>query len=76
MRRYFMIVLIVLLALPLTALAVDTPLLMQKPTLNRTHVVFVFAGDLWRVPREGGAALRLTTAKGLETNPIFSPDSL
>jgi len=76
MRRYCMILLIVLLTLPLTSLASDTPLLMRKPTLNRTHIVFVFAGDLWRVPRDGGAAMRLTTAKGVETDPVYSPDGL
>jgi len=74
MRRNFIIILIALLTLPLIALANNSPLLMQKPTLSRTHVVFVFAGDLWSVSRDGGAALRLTTAKGIETNPIFSPD--
>lgn len=74
MRRNFIFILIALLTLLLMALAGDTPLLMQKPTLSRTHVVFVFAGDLWSVSREGGAALRLTTARGIETNPIFSPD--
>jgi len=29
-------------------------LLLQKPTLSRTHIAFVYAGDLWTVPREGG----------------------
>lgn len=48
--------------------------LVQKPALNRTHVVFVFAGDLWSVPREGGEAVRLTAGAGVETNPVFSPD--
>ncbi|MGB6338609.1 MAG: protease, partial [Candidatus Aminicenantaceae bacterium] len=28
----------------------------------------------WRVSREGGAAQRLTTGKGSEFNPVFSPD--
>src|SRR5262249_3525318 len=32
------------------------PLLMQKPTVNKTHVVFSYADDLWIVPREGGEA--------------------
>jgi tricorn protease len=52
----------------------DQPLLLQKPALNKTHIVFSFAGDLWSVPREGGDAVRLTTAPGTETNPVFSPD--
>lgn len=63
-----------LIAIPLLSAPGDTPLLMQQPTLSDTHIVFVFAGDLWRVPREGGAAQRLTTATGSEFNPVFSPD--
>jgi tricorn protease len=50
------------------------PLLLQKPTLSRTHIAFVYAGDLWTVPREGGSAQRLTSGAGVETNPVFSPD--
>ena len=56
------------------AVADDGPLLLQKPTLSRTHIVFVFAGDLWSVPREGGDAVRLTSGSGNETDPAFSPD--
>lgn len=52
----------------------DKPTLFQKPTINKTHVVFVYAGDLWIVPREGGDARRLTTGVGVEFDPIFSPD--
>jgi len=48
--------------------------LLQRPTLSRTQIVFVYGGDLWSVPREGGAANRLTAGPGVETNPIFSPD--
>ena len=50
------------------------PLLLQKPTLSKTQIAFVYAGDLWTVSREGGDARRLTTGPGIETNPIFSPD--
>jgi tricorn protease len=42
--------------------------------MNRTHIVFSYAGDLWRVPREGGNAIRLTSHPGRERGPIFSPD--
>jgi tricorn protease len=48
--------------------------LSQKPTLSRTHIVFVYAGDLWSVAREGGEARRLTVGAGGENNPVFSPD--
>jgi tricorn protease len=63
-----------LLMLPRPALPAEAPILAQKPAINSTHVVFVYAGDLWRVPREGGLADRLTTGPGTETNPMFSPD--
>ena len=50
------------------------PLLMQQPTINRTSIVFSFAGDLWMVSRSGGDATRLTSSPGTEDNPYFSPD--
>jgi len=52
----------------------NSPLLLQKPALSRTRIVFVYAGDLWSTPREGGEAKRLTAGAGIETNPAFSPD--
>jgi tricorn protease len=52
----------------------EKPLLLQSPALSRTDIVFVFGGDLWIVPREGGDAKRLTTGVGLEYDPVFSPD--
>ena len=52
----------------------DAPMLFRQPTMNRTDVVFAFAGDLWKVSRGGGAAERLTSGAGSESNPIFSPD--
>lgn len=48
--------------------------LFQKPTVNASNIVFVYAGDLWIVPRTGGDAKRLTTGVGTETDPVFSPD--
>jgi tricorn protease len=52
----------------------EPPRMMQKPALSKTQVAFVFAGDLWVVGRDGGDARRLTSAPGIETNPVFSPD--
>jgi tricorn protease len=56
------------------ARAQTPPVLAQQPTLSATQVVFVFAGDLWSVPRAGGESRRLTTGAGVESNPMFSPD--
>jgi tricorn protease len=56
-------------------LAAEPPLLLRDPTMNRTTIIFCYAGDLWSVPREGGEARRLTTGPGIEINPHFSPDA-
>src|SRR5260370_38773833 len=66
----------VLVALSFSPLLADSsgPLLLQKPTLSKTQIAFVYAGDLWIVSRDGGDVRRLTSGPGLETAPIFSPD--
>ena len=52
----------------------DPPLLLRFPTVNKTQIVFNYAGDLWSVSREGGDAHRLTSGVGMEILPHFSPD--
>src|SRR5262244_2263918 len=63
-----------LLAAASVGFAQGKPLLLQKPTLSKSQIVFSFAGDLWIVSREGGEAERLTSGMGIETDPVFSPD--
>jgi tricorn protease len=46
----------------------------RYPTVSAASVVFTAAGDLWSVPRAGGAAHRLTDQPGLERFARFSPD--
>jgi tricorn protease len=48
--------------------------LMRFPDIYQDKIVFVYAGDLWLVPAEGGLARRLTSDIGLELFPKFSPD--
>ena len=50
------------------------PMLLRTPTMNESQIVFAFANDLWRVSRDGGEAIRLTTSPASESNPHFSPD--
>ncbi|HWG48881.1 MAG TPA: hypothetical protein VN669_04265, partial [Candidatus Acidoferrales bacterium] len=50
------------------------PLLLQRPTLSKTHIAFSYAGDLWIVPRQGGEAHLLTSGSGVKSDPVFSPD--
>ncbi len=48
--------------------------LMRFPSLHGQTIVFEAAGDLWTVNRKGGVAERLTTDKGYDMMPRFSPD--
>lgn len=66
--------LVTILCLASGLFAAEGPALFQQPAINRTHIVFVFAGDLWTVERKGGEAVRLTTGRGVESDPAFSPD--
>ncbi len=54
--------------------AQEVAILPQRPAFNGSEIVFSYAGDLWRVGKAGGAAVRLTTGQGMETYPVFSPD--
>jgi len=53
--------------------AVDARML-RYPDVSGTQIAFVYAGDIWVVPKTGGEAMRLSSPKGEETFPRFSPD--
>ncbi len=46
----------------------------RYPSIGGGTIVFASEGDLWRVPAQGGVALRLTTHEGEERFPRISPD--
>ena len=48
--------------------------MLRFPDISSNKIVFSYAGDLWTVPREGGAARRLSSPRGNEMFPKFSPD--
>ena len=60
-----------LLFLGAAALHGEPKPLFQKPTLSATQIAFVYAGDLWIVPSEGGVAQRLTTGAGVMLHGRF-----
>jgi tricorn protease len=74
MKRIIAGITLLLAAAVAAAAQAPAPMLFRQPTMNRTDIAFVFAGDLWRVPRGGGAATRLTSGAGTETGPVYSPD--
>jgi len=55
------------------AAGVDARILRQ-PDVSATEIAFVYAGDVWTVPKDGGTARRLSTPPGEESFPRFSPD--
>jgi len=48
--------------------------LLRFPDIHLDKVVFVYAGDIYLANSQGGVALRLTSHKGRELFPKFSPD--
>ncbi len=72
-----MAVAIVVLSMPGQARAEVTPhaSMLRYPDVSQTHIVFLYANNLWLVPREGGTASPLTSADGQELFPRFSPDN-
>lgn len=48
--------------------------MLQYPDVSDTHITFSYGGDIWVMPKSGGLAHKLTSAKGMESFPRFSPD--
>jgi tricorn protease len=48
--------------------------LFRYPAVSADKIAFVYAGDIWLVPRTGGTAVRLSSPTGEESFPRFSPD--
>ncbi|MCA1778899.1 MAG: PDZ domain-containing protein [Xanthomonadaceae bacterium] len=52
----------------------DPTRLLRDPDISDSHLVFVYAGDLWLAGRDGRDPRRLTSHPAEENSPIFSPD--
>jgi len=50
------------------------PMLLHKPAVSASQLVFSYGDDLWSAPRDGGAAHPLTTGTGTKTDAAISPD--
>lgn len=73
MLRLVVPLLVVVLTFISSATAEDARLL-RFPDISDKQVCFVWAGDVYIAPRDGGQAVRLTSHQGLELFPRFSPD--
>src|SRR5262249_24182903 len=56
-----------------TSQALDARL-MRYPDVSATQIAFTYAGDIWVVAKTGGVATRLSSPRGEELFPRFSPD--
>ena len=64
----------VLLSGPALAWAQVDARMFRQPDVSATEITFVYAGDIWIVPKQGGVASRLSSPPGEEMFPRFSPD--
>ncbi|MCK4871730.1 MAG: PD40 domain-containing protein [Phycisphaerales bacterium] len=47
--------------------------MLQFPDVSEDSIVFVYANDIWKVPREGGTAVKIASPPGPERFPKFDP---
>ena len=71
MKHFSLIILFLLAAISLEA---QSTMLLRQPAISGSNIAFVYAGDLWLCSSDGGDARRLTSARGAESRPHFSPD--
>ena len=68
----------ILLAMALGSSAVGavTPLWLRdvKISPDGKEIAFTYKGDIWKVPVQGGNAVRLTSQPSYESEPVWSPD--
>jgi len=69
-----LLALVAFLGLISFSFAIKDARLLRFPDINSNQIVFVYAGDIWRVSANGGEAKRLTSDVGLELFPKISPD--
>ncbi|MFP4048153.1 MAG: protease, partial [Bacteroidales bacterium] len=75
MNQKLMYVVIAFLFFPFLSDAQDKEArLLRFPAIYENQIVFSYAGDLYSVDADGGTARRLTSHKGYEMFPRFSPD--
>src|SRR5437588_5117193 len=63
-----------LLAIAAPASAQVDARMFRQPAVSADKIAFVYAGDLWLVPKTGAPAVRLSSPLGEESFPRFSPD--
>ena len=47
--------------------------MLRYPDVSASHIAFLYANNLWQVPREGGLAVPLASPPGAEAYPRYNP---
>ncbi len=73
---FFIQLLFILFLIPLQVFSIDPndTRMLHQPAISQSHIAFIYAEDLWIANLDGTQPRRLTIDKGVESNPIFSPD--
>ena len=74
MKSLFSILFLIVFSINLIAQEENLSRLLRFPDIHKDKIAFVYAGDIWIVSSNGGTARRLTSHKGMELFPKFSPD--
>ena len=73
LRRLFLLALIVMtISTGLCGVAKAAgPLLLRNPSLSKDKIAFLYADDIWTVPRAGGEAQRLTSVGAVTRGTVL-----
>jgi len=71
--KSFLFLLMLLFVASLSSAQISAKL-MRDIDISGTQITFVYGGDIWIAPKEGGQAYQLTNSPGQESYPKFSPD--
>lgn len=74
MARFWQMGICLLILTPICWAESEKPLLIRHPTVSHDNIAFCYAGDIWKVGRDGGDAARLTAGIGEKCDPHYSPD--
>lgn len=56
------------------AVDIEDTRMLEQPAVSSSQIAFIYSGDLWVADLDGKNARRLTTDRGVESNPTFSPN--
>lgn len=79
MKRWiyaFLLVIFLTALFPEAVFSVDVnnTKLLSQPALSDNHIAFLYADDLWIADSDGKNVRQLTSDRGVESNPVFSPN--